>query len=292
MKKALFTGSCVAIVTPFTKTGVDLKKLEDLIEWHIKSGTDAILICGTTGEASTMPDEEHKSVIKFASDIIKKRVHLMAGTGSNDTKHAVDLTRYAESVGADSILSVTPYYNKTSNEGIFRHFKMIAESVSIPLIVYNIPGRTNLNMSPKLLKRISEIPNIVGVKECNLVQTPETVSLTGDDFLIYSGEDGLVIPMLSLGGKGVISVMANIIPSETSEMVHAWINGDHVKALEIQLRTIPLINALFCDVNPMPVKAAMNMMGMNVGDCRMPLIELSPENENCVRDALKNFGLI
>jgi 4-hydroxy-tetrahydrodipicolinate synthase len=292
MRKPLFTGSCVALVTPFTEDGVDYSKLEELIEWQIARGTDAILTCGTTGEASTMPDEEHKAVMKFTIGRIAGRVHVMAGTGSNDTRHAVHLTKYAESIGADSVLSVTPYYNKTTQEGLVRHFTTVAESVSIPMIVYNVPSRTNLNIAPKTLKRLSEVRNIAGVKECNLLQTAETRSLAEPDFLIYSGEDGLVIPMLSLGGLGVISVMANIIPADTHEMASAWLSGNHARGLELQLKTVPLVEALFCEVNPIPVKEAMNLLGMKVGMCRMPLIEMSEGGKAMLEKAMRLYGLL
>lgn len=292
MRKPLFTGSCVALVTPFTENGVDYAKLEELIEWQIAQGTDAILTCGTTGEASTMPDDEHMSVMKFTIEKTARRVPVMAGTGSNDTRHAILLTQYAESIGADSVLSVTPYYNKTTQEGIVRHFTVIAEHISIPMIIYNVPSRTNLNVAPKTLKRLSEVPNIVGVKECNLLQTAETRSLVGADFQIYSGEDGLVIPMLSLGGLGVISVMANLIPADTHAMASAWLNGNQVRGLDLQLKTVPLVEALFCEVNPIPVKEAMNRLGMNVGICRMPLIEMSECGKILLENAMRQYGLI
>ncbi len=292
MEKNLFTGSCVALVTPFTEEGVDFAKLEELIEWHISQGTDAILTCGTTGEASTMPDEEHLAVMKFTIGKINGRVPVMAGTGSNDTKHAIYLSQYAESIGADSILSVTPYYNKTTQEGIVRHFSAIAEKISIPMIVYNVPSRTNLNINPRTLQRLSEVPGIVGVKECNLPQTPETRALAGPDFQIFSGEDGLVVPMLSLGGLGVISVMANIIPKDTHEMVHAWLSGDQARGLALQLKTIPLVEALFCETSPIPVKEAMNLMGMHVGACRMPLVEISEAGRRMLSSAMRTYGLI
>ena len=292
MEKNLFTGSCVALVTPFTEEGVDFAKLEELIEWHISQGTDAILTCGTTGEASTMPDEEHLAVMKFTIGKINRRVPVMAGTGSNDTKHAIYLSQYAESIGADSILSVTPYYNKTTQEGIVRHFSAIAEKISIPMIVYNVPSRTNLNINPRTLQRLSEVPGIVGVKECNLPQTPETRALAGPDFQIFSGEDGLVVPMLSLGGLGVISVMANIIPKDTHEMVHAWLSGDQARGLALQLKTIPLVEALFCETSPIPVKEAMNLMGMHVGACRMPLVEISEAGRRMLASAMRTYGLI
>jgi 4-hydroxy-tetrahydrodipicolinate synthase len=292
MKQNLFTGSCVALVTPFTSKGVDFDKLEELIEWHIEQGTDAILICGTTGEASTMPDEEHKEVIRFAVNKINKRVHVMAGAGSNDTLHAIELSQFCEEVGADSILSVSPYYNKTTQEGLYMHFKMIAESISIPVVLYNIPARTNLNINPDTLKRLSEIENIAAVKECNLLQVPEIMYLCKDNIDLYSGEDGNVVPLLSMGGKGVISVMANIIPADTHKMVHAFLNGDIETAREIQIKTVPLINALFCEVNPIPVKAAMNLMGMNVGTVRLPLVEISDKGLEKLKSAMRNYGLL
>jgi len=292
LKKTIFEGSCVALVTPFTDDGINYDKLEELIEWHIKEGTDAILICGTTGEASTMPDKEHMEVIDFAVRKIAGRVHMMAGTGSNDTKHAVELSKYAESVGVDSILSVTPYYNKTTQEGLYQHFKTIANSIKIPVVLYNVPSRTNLNINPDTLKRLSAIPNIVAVKECNLNQVAETRLLCGDDLIIYSGEDGNVIPLMALGGKGVISVIANIIPSDMHKMVSLFLEGNLKESSKIQISIANLVNALFCEVNPIPVKAAMNQMGMNVGQCRMPLVEISDKGLKILQAALIEYGLI
>lgn len=292
MKKPVFTGSCVAIVTPFTENGVDFEKLEELIEWQIKEGTDAILICGTTGEASTMPDEEHKEVIRFAVKKINKRVHVMAGAGSNDTRHAVSLSRFCEEVGADSILTVTPYYNKTTQEGLYQHFKAIAESIQIPVILYNVPSRTNLNINPATLKRLSVIQNIVAVKECNLLQVTETAFLCSDELIQYSGEDGNVVSMLALGGKGVISVMANIIPADTHRMVQSFMDGDLVGSRDLQIKTVDIVKALFCETSPIPVKAAMNLMGMNVGSGRMPLVDISDAGMAILKKALKDYGLI
>ena len=292
MKKILFTGSCVALVTPFNEDGVDFKKLDELIEWHIKEGTDAILICGTTGEASTMPDEEHKEVIRHAINKINKRVHVMAGAGSNDTRHAIELSQFCESVGADSILTVTPYYNKTTQEGLYQHFKMIAESVRIPVVLYNVPSRTNLNINPSTLKRLSEIDNIVALKECNLLQASEVINLCGDNLTLYSGEDGNVVPLLSLGGKGVISVMANIIPKDMHNMVASFFEGNLEKSRSLQISTVHVEKALFCETNPIPVKAAMNLMGMNVGPCRMPLVEISESGLCQLKKALCDYGLI
>lgn len=292
VKQPLFKGSCVALVTPFTKDGVDFKKLEELIEWQIREGTDSILICGTTGEASTMPDGEHKEVIRFAVEKIAGRVHVMAGTGSNDTKHAIELSQYAESVGANSILTVTPYYNKTTQEGLYRHFKAIADSVKIPVVLYNVPVRTNLNINPDTLKRLSEVQNIVAVKECNLAQVAKTRLLCGDDLIIYSGEDSNIVPSLSLGAMGVISVMANIIPADTHKIVSSFLQGDLETSRNLQIKTVNLVEALFCEVNPIPAKAAMNEMGMNVGECRMPLVEISAKGRETLRKALSEYGLI
>lgn len=291
MRKPLFTGSCVAIVTPFTEDGVDWGKLEELVEWQIASGTDAIVTCGTTGESSTMPDEEHMAVMKFTIEKVAGRVHVMANTGSNDTKHAIQLTKYAESVGADSILSVTPYYNKTTQEGLYRHFKTIAENVALPVVLYNVPSRTNLDIAPATLARLAEVPNIVGVKECNLLHVPEVMALT-DNLTFWSGEDGLIVPLLSLGGQGVISVMANLIPRQTHDMVHAWFDGEHQRARDLQIKAIPLVQALFCETSPIPIKEAMNLAGMNVGQCRMPLVEMSAEGRARLQKAMEGYGLL
>ena len=292
MKKPLFIGSCVALVTPFTENGVNYEKLEELIEWQIKEGTDAILICGTTGEASTMPDEEHMEVLRFAADRIKNRVHIMMGAGSNDTRHAIKLSQYCESIGAGSILTVTPYYNKTTQEGLYQHFKAIAESIDIPVVLYNVPSRTNLNINPATLKRLSEINNIVAVKECNLMQVAETAWLCGDELIQYSGEDGNVLPLLALGGKGVISVAANIIPADMHKLVKSFMDGDLETSRRMQIRLEPLVKALFCETNPIPVKAAMNLMGMDVGGCRMPLVDISQQGMEILKKAMKEYGLI
>jgi len=292
MKRPLFIGSGVAIVTPFTKDGTDFKKLAELIEFQIANKTDAIIICGTTGEASTMPDSEHKAAIEFAVKTVNKRVPVIAGTGSNYTKHAIELSQYAETVGADGLLSVTPYYNKTSQKGLVEHFKAIAQSVTLPIILYNVPSRTNLNINPETLKELSKINNIIAVKECNLGQTPETAALCGDNLVIYSGEDGMIVPFLSLGAKGVISVMANIIPEDTHNIVMKYLHNDLAGSLALQLKATPLIKALFADVNPVPVKAAMNIMGMKVGSCRMPLIDMSMSNLDFLKKELKIYGLL
>lgn len=292
MRKPIFEGSGVAIITPFTEDGVDFRKLEELIEFQIKESTDAIVICGTTGEASTMPDAEHLETIRFTVGVVNKRVPVIAGTGSNDTRHAIELSKYAEKVGSDAILSVTPYYNKTTQRGLYEHFKVIANSIKIPVILYNVPSRTNLNINYDTVKALSEIPNIIGIKECNLSQVGDIINACGEDFAVYSGEDGQVLPMLSLGGKGVISVMANIIPKDTHKMVIKFMNGDIVGSRKIQLATLDLIKALFSEVSPIPIKAAMNLMGMNVGKCRMPLVDMSPKNLELLKAELEKYGLL
>jgi 4-hydroxy-tetrahydrodipicolinate synthase len=292
MKKCIFTGSGVAVVTPFTEDGVDFEKLGELLEYHISEKTDAIIICGTTGEASTMLDDEHIAVIEYAVKRINGRLPVIAGTGSNDTRHAVNLSKKAEEVGADAILSVTPYYNKTTQQGLYEHFKIIAENLHIPVILYNVPSRTNLNINPETLQKLSRIDNIVGIKECNLNQAGEVINLCGDDFTVYSGEDGLVLPIMSLGGKGVISVMANIIPRDTHDMVEKFLVGDIEGSRKIQLKAMELIRALFIEVSPIPIKEAMNLLGMNVGKCRLPLVEMSAGNRDILIKAMKKYGLI
>lgn len=292
MKKCIFTGSGVAIVTPFTDNGINYTKLEELLEFQIKEQTDAIIICGTTGEASTMPDDEHISVIEFTVKTVNGRLPVIAGTGSNDTSHAVNLSKRAQEVGADAILSVTPYYNKTTQRGLYEHFKAIAESISIPVILYNVPSRTNLNTNPSTVKLLSEIDNIVGIKECNINQAAEVIRLCGDDFSVYSGEDGLIVPFVSLGAKGVISVMANIIPKDTHDIVAKYLAGNVEESRKLQINATELIKALFIEVNPIPIKEAMNQMGMNVGKCRMPLVGMEEANKDILIQALKNYGLI
>ena len=292
MKKCVFTGSGVAIVTPFTSDGIDFEKLGELIEYQIREKTDAIVICGTTGEASTMPDEEHISAIAYTAKKVNGRLPVIAGTGSNDTRHAIHLSKRAQEAGADAILSVTPYYNKTTQRGLYEHFKAVAESITIPVILYNVPSRTNLNINPDTVQKLSAIENIVGIKECNLNQVGETINLCGEDFTVYSGEDGLVVPLMALGGKGVISVMANIIPKDTHDMAAKCLADELEGARKLQLGTVELIKALFIEVSPIPVKEAMNLMGMNVGKCRMPLVDMTDNNKEILAKALKNYGLI
>ncbi len=239
-----------------------------------------------------MPDEEHISVIEYAVKKVNGRLPVIAGTGSNDTRHAIHLSKRAQEVGADAILSVTPYYNKTTQKGLYEHFKVIAQNISIPMILYNEPSRTILNINPETVQQLSKIENIVAIKECNLNQVGEIINLCGEDFTIYSGEDGLVVPLMSLGGKGVISVMANIIPRDTHEMAAKFLAGDLEGSRKLQLKTLDLIKALFIEVSPIPVKEAMNQMGMNVGKCRMPLVDISDKNRDILIESnaeLRNY---
>ena len=292
MKSPLFIGSAVAIITPFNDNGVDYDTLGDLIEFQIKNSTDAIVICGTTGEASTMPDEEHIAVVKFTVDKVNKRVPVIAGSGSNDTRHAIKLAQELEKAGADALLAVTPYYNKATQKGLYQHFAMTAESVKIPIILYNVPGRTNLNINPETMQELAKINNIIGVKECNFEQIGEIINLCGPDFAIYSGEDSMVLPYLSMGAKGVISVMANVIAQDTHDMVMKFLAGDVNIAMATQLKVLNLVKMLFCEVNPIPVKAAVGLMGYKVGDCRMPLTNLEGEKLTKLEAEMKNYGII
>ena len=291
MSKPVFVGAGVAIVTPFFENGgINFDELKKMIEFQIEQKIDSIIICGSTGEAATMDHEEHVAAIKCAVDTVAGRVPVIAGTGSNDTAYCINLTKAAKDLGADAALLVTPYYNKCTQEGLFRHYKAVAEAVpELPLILYNVPSRTNVNISPELLKRLSVFDNIIGVKECNFSQVPEIYSLCGDRYALYSGEDGLAVPMISLGAKGVISVIANIMPRETSKMIHDYIDGDIESARKAQIDFIPLVKAMFCEVNPIPVKEAMNILGWNAGPCRLPLCEMSSANHDKVVEVLSHY---
>jgi len=291
MNNPIFQGSCVAIVTPFTDTGINFKKLEELIEFQIENGTDSILICGTTGESSTMPNKEHRETIKFAVEVINKRVPVIAGTGSNDTFHAVELSKYAQSVGSDAALLVTPYYNKTTQKGLYEHFKMIANSIDIPVILYNVPSRTGLNINPETVISLSKVKNIVAIKECNINQVAEIIYKCDDSFSVYSGNDDLAFSVLSLGGKGLISVMANIIPKETHKMIKHYLDGNIAESRNLQFKYLELIKALFIEVSPIPLKAAMNLLGFEVGKCRLPLVDLSESNFEYLKNILKDYDL-
>jgi len=279
---ALFKGAGVAIVTPFKENyEVDYEKLGELIEFQISNKTDSIIICGTTGEASTLTHEEHLECIKYTVKKVNKRVPVIAGTGSNCTETAIYLSKEAESFGVDGLLIVTPYYNKATQKGLIAHYTAIAENVSLPIIMYNVPSRTGCNILPQTVATlVKTVDNIVGIKEAssNIAQVAEIMSLTKGNIDLYSGCDELIVPILSLGGVGVISVLSNIVPRETHDMVAKYLEGDVNASRDLQLKYIPLINALFCEVNPIPVKAALNLMGYKVGPLRKPLTEIEPAN--------------
>ena len=294
MKKIIFKGCGTAISTPFSNDGINFKEFEKFIEFQIKEGVDAIIVCGTTGESATMSTDEKKQAIKFAVDTVKKRIPVIAGTGSNSTKTAIEMSKYAESVGADGLLLVTPYYNKTTQEGLIAHFKAIASSTSLPIIVYSVPSRTGLNVTPATCLELSKISNIVAIKEASgdLSQIAEIASLCGDNLNIYSGNDDQTVPILSLGGLGVISVLSNVAPKSTHDMVQNFLDGNTKEAKDLQLKSINLIKALFCEVNPIPVKEAINMLGYNFGTPRLPLVELSNSGKEKLKKAMKEYGLI
>ena len=293
MKKIIFKGCGTAIVTPFTKDGVNFEEFKKMIEFQINEGADAIIVCGTTGESSTMSVEEKKETIKFAIDVANKRIPIIAGTGSNCTKSAIEMSKYAESVGADAILLVTPYYNKTTQDGLIAHYTEIAKSVTLPIILYNVPSRTGLNIMPKTCYELSKVENIVAIKEAsgNLSQIAEIAQLCRDNLTIYSGNDDQIVPILSLGGLGVISVLSNLVPKDVHNMVQYFLEGDTSKATKLQLDSLKLTNALFSEVNPIPVKAALNMFGFNAGIPRLPLIEMSEKGKENLKQEMINYGL-
>ncbi|ADL51725.1 4-hydroxy-tetrahydrodipicolinate synthase [Clostridium cellulovorans] len=289
---SIFNGSAVAIITPFTENGVDYNKLEELIEFHITNNTDAIVVCGTTGEASTMTTNERKSTIKFVIDKVNKRIPVIAGTGTNNTQASIEMSQYAESVGADALLVITPYYNKTSSKGLVAHFKAVAQSVKTPIMLYNVPSRTNMIITTSHLSELKDIPNIVAIKEANdkFDQIAEIFAQYGDRFDIYSGNDNQVIPLLSLGGKGVVSVIANILPKEMHDLCTLYTSGNCKEAVKIQLDMIQLIKALFVEPNPIPIKTAMNLLGYNVGNLRLPLTDMEDKNLQLLKTALVDYG--
>ena len=285
---SIFEGSAVAIVTPFNETGVNFEKLKALLQWHIKEGTDAIVICGTTGEATTMTEKEKKDTIKFTVDVINKRVPVIAGTGSNNTVSAISMSKYAESVGVDGLLVITPYYNKTTQKGLVKHFEAINDEVKTPIILYNVPGRTGINISPKTLVKLASLSNVVAIKEAsgNISQIVQMKALCRDSIDIYSGNDDQIVSIMSLGGKGVISVLANIIPNKVHEIAKKCLDNNYKEALDIQLDTLSLANTLFIETNPIPIKTAMNLMGLEVGPLRLPLCEMENSNEEILKAAL------
>ncbi|WP_432408656.1 4-hydroxy-tetrahydrodipicolinate synthase [Wukongibacter sp. M2B1] len=294
MSMSLFRGSGVALVTPFTGNKVNYDKLGEMLEWHIEQGTDAIIICGTTGEPSTMTEEEQKEVIRFTVEKINKRIPVIAGAGSNNTAHAIEMSQYAEKVGADGLLHVTPYYNKATQRGLIAHFTAIANAVNIPIILYNVPGRTGVNILPATLAELANHPNICAIKEAsgNIAQVAEIARLVPDDFYIYSGNDDMIVPLMSLKGDGVISVVANITPKDTHDLVQKFIEGDVKGSCDLQLKMKPLIDSLFIEVNPIPVKTAMNLMGFEMGNLRLPLVDMSNENLEILKDRMTEYGLI
>ncbi len=291
MKKILFKGCATAIATPFNENGVNLEEFKKLLEFQVKNNVDAIVVCGTTGESSTMTKEEKIETIKCAIETVQKRVPVIVGTGSNNTMQAVEMSKIAEDLGADGLLVVTPYYNKTTQKGLIEHYKIIANSVSLPIILYSVPSRTGVNIEPKTCLELSKIENIVAIKEAsgNLSQVAQIACLCKDNLYIYSGNDDQILPILSVGGIGVISVLSNIKPNYTHKMVQTFLDGNIEEAKKLQLNSIPLINALFSEVNPIPVKSALNMIGFNFGIPRLPLISMSKEKEELLKNALEDF---
>lgn len=294
MKKILFKGCGTAIATPFTEDGINFEEFKKLIEFQIKQGVDSIIVCGTTGESSTMTEEERKQTIKFAIDTVAGRIPVIAGTGANNTTAAIEMSKYAESVGADGLLIVTPYYNKTTQAGLIAHYSAIAKEVSLPIILYSVPSRTGVNILPETCLELSKIENIVAIKEAsgNISQIAKIASLCQDNLHIYSGNDDQIIPILSLGGLGVISVLSNIEPKFTHNMVMNYLEGNKEEALKAQLQCLPLVEALFCEVNPIPVKTALNIKGYHYGIPRLPLIPLSKTGKEKLEKAIKEFEIL
>lgn len=292
---AIFKGSGVAIVTPFKEDGsIDYDKLDELIDYHCENGTDSIIICGTTGESATMTEEEHMDCVKFAIERTKKRIPVVAGTGSNCTRTAIDMSKEAAESGADGLLVVTPYYNKATQAGLIAHYTAVAKEAKAPIIMYSVASRTGCNIEPATVAvLVKNVDNIVGVKEAsgNISQIGKIMSMTDGNIDLYSGNDDQIVPLLSLGGIGVISVLANVAPKETHDICAKFFKGDIEGSAKLQLKAIPLIDRLFCEVNPIPVKRAMKLMGMDCGPLRMPLTELTAEHERSLAQAMKDFGI-
>ena len=290
----MFEGTGVALVTPFKNGSVDEDKLKELVEFHVKKKTSVLLPCGTTGESATLSHEEHQKVIEVVVEQAKRRIKVLAGTGSNCTKEAISLTKHAKEVGADGALVICPYYNKPTQNGLYEHFRAIANAVDIPIVIYNIPGRTGINMLPDtVIKVAKECKNVVGIKEASgsLDQCSAISRALGDKFEVLSGDDSLTLPILSVGGVGVISVVANIVPDDVGEMIDAYNNGDIKRAKEIHLKLFPLIKAMFIETNPIPVKTAMGLLGMCSPDLRLPMVPMQPENKERLRQVLADYGL-
>ncbi len=294
MKDTIFTGAAVAIVTPFNEDGINYPELKKLIDFNIENGTDAIVIAGTTGESSTMTDDEHREVIKFTVEYVNKRIPVIAGTGSNDTMYALGLSKYAEEVGVDGLLLVTPYYNKTTQKGLIKHYTYIADRVNVPIILYNVPSRTGVNISLDSYVELAKHPNIVATKEASgdLSTIAKIRSACGDNLHVYSGNDDQIVPILSLGGKGVISVLSNVMPKEAHEICKLYFEGKVKESSDLQVKYLDLINALFIEVNPIPVKTALKLMGYNVGPLRMPLFDMEEKNLEVLRKELLKNNLV
>lgn len=295
MKKTIFTGAGVAIVTPMNPDeSINFDRLGQIIDNQIENGTDAIVICGTTGESATMTDQEHVDCIEYAVKRVNGRVPVVAGAGSNHTSYAVWMSKEAKRVGADALLHVTPYYNKTSQTGLIRHFNAVADATDLPIILYNVPSRTGVNITPATYRELAKHPNIVAAKEAsgNISQIAQVAQACGDELDLYSGNDDQIVPLLSLGAKGVISVLSNIMPRETHDICRLFFEGKIAESRALQLKLLPLINALFSDVNPIPVKEAMNMMGWECGECRLPLVSMQPQAKEHLRVLMQEQGLI
>ena len=294
MKKIIFKGCGTAIVTPFNKDGVDFNEFKKLIEFQIENKADSIIVCGTTGESSTMTLEERKQTIEFAVKTVNGRIPVIAGTGGNCTAQVIEFTKWAESIGVNGALIVTPYYNKTTQDGLVAHYSAIANETTLPIILYSVPGRTGVNITPATCLKLSKIENIVAIKEAsgNLSQIAEIANLCGDNLNIYSGNDDQITPILSVGGIGVISVLSNLVPEYTHNIIENFFNGNIKDSITAQIKAVPLVSALFCEVNPIPVKAALNMIGYNVGTPRLPLIEMSDNGKERLKTELINFGLL
>jgi len=293
---AIFKGAGVAIVTPMNADEtVNFDKLGEIIDWQIAEGTDAIIICGTTGESACLTVEEHLETIRYCVEKTAHRIPVIAGTGSNCTRDAISMSKEAAEYGADAVLCVTPYYNKATQKGLIEHYTAIAENITVPVIMYNVPSRTGCNIAPETAAYLAHnVKNIVGLKAAsgNLSQIAKTMSLCGDALELYSGNDDQIVPILSLGGNGVISVLSNVAPKQTHEIVQAWFDGDTAKSCALQLQAVELIDALFCEVNPIPVKTALNLMGREVGPLRAPMCEMEEANLNRLKAAMKNYGIL
>ena len=292
-RKPIFTGAASALITPMTQSGVDYENFRKLINWQIEEGIDALVIAGTSGEASTLTDEEHREVLKFAVEVVDGRVPVIAGTGSNDTDYAIDLTKYACEIGCDAMLVVTPYYNKATQKGLIKMFNAIADASTKPIILYNVPSRTGVNIEPATYAELAKHPMIQAIKEANgqIDKITETMSLCGDKLTLYSGNDDQIIPLMSVGGKGVISVLSNVLPKETSEMVHKFLDGDIEGAAQMQFKYFPLVKALFSEVNPIPAKAAMAAMGFCEDYVRLPLTSMEDATKAVLLDRMRAAGL-